>query len=562
MKILDFYVSGQMITWQNPTEIIADSEKYLYCRFNFNSEWSGKEKAYRFIYKNTAYFSLPQDLNGEELVMIPPPVIKSPEFYIACGGYDDSGVFLPTAGVKIKVSENGFGEKDAALPEWNEESAGFTAQVLAAVSEANGITKTNKEIAESCKQMVTENNEQLAESKTMVEEATTLVKKAVNQPLWDIDPDTGLWMRFDMAKDEYVCTQFPSQGEKGEAGERGEKGDKGDVGEKGLKGDKGDTGAAGYTPQRGVDYWTDEDMEAVKGELGEVFQEKLSFDSHPTYESKNPVTSGGVYESLLNKLGYIEGYEDELDTYILGEEIYKIVGSSENEMSTSFVPYFLFVNGESSISGFRINTSQIKFKDGKMYTRRYTKDTTKVMTPEGYIIEKDPGTWSEWSPFVTAEDLLSYQTKTEAEEGYSELTTAINEAKSLANEAYIEAMLKQDALSNSGYIAEDGTVILFDNMEIRLKELPVVDGIPTLILNVYEEYDTFPYNYMCWLSFPACDVTPSVTVVGDISFSGVDCDETGAFTPVAGVNYRLCVRNIGTGGIGGIPKLIGNVARW
>ncbi len=36
----------------------------------------------------------------------------------------------------------------------------------------------------------------------------------------------------------------------------GAKGDKGDTGE---KGDKGDKGADGYTPQRGVDYWTEED---------------------------------------------------------------------------------------------------------------------------------------------------------------------------------------------------------------------------------------------------------------------------------------------------------------
>jgi len=39
----------------------------------------------------------------------------------------------------------------------------------------------------------------------------------------------------------------------------GAKGDKGDTGEKGDKGDKGNTGADGYTPQRGVDYWTEED---------------------------------------------------------------------------------------------------------------------------------------------------------------------------------------------------------------------------------------------------------------------------------------------------------------
>lgn len=47
------------------------------------------------------------------------------------------------------------------------------------------------------------------------------------------------------------------------------KGDKGDTGEQGIqgiqgeKGDKGDKGEDGYTPQKGVDYFTDEDIKAI-----------------------------------------------------------------------------------------------------------------------------------------------------------------------------------------------------------------------------------------------------------------------------------------------------------
>lgn len=39
------------------------------------------------------------------------------------------------------------------------------------------------------------------------------------------------------------------------------KGPKGDTGEQGPK---GDTGATGYTPVRGVDYWTDADIAQIK----------------------------------------------------------------------------------------------------------------------------------------------------------------------------------------------------------------------------------------------------------------------------------------------------------
>lgn len=46
---------------------------------------------------------------------------------------------------------------------------------------------------------------------------------------------------------------------------KGDKGDKGDPGDKGEPGDKGDTGEDGYTPVRGTDYWTAEDIAAIKG---------------------------------------------------------------------------------------------------------------------------------------------------------------------------------------------------------------------------------------------------------------------------------------------------------
>lgn len=51
-----------------------------------------------------------------------------------------------------------------------------------------------------------------------------------------------------------------SQGPQGEPGPQGEQGPKGDTG---PQGQKGNTGPAGYTPQRGVDYWTEEDVESI-----------------------------------------------------------------------------------------------------------------------------------------------------------------------------------------------------------------------------------------------------------------------------------------------------------
>ena len=50
------------------------------------------------------------------------------------------------------------------------------------------------------------------------------------------------------------------KGETGAAGPQGPKGDTGAAGPQGPKGDTGATGADGYTPQRGVDYWTAADQ--------------------------------------------------------------------------------------------------------------------------------------------------------------------------------------------------------------------------------------------------------------------------------------------------------------
>lgn len=57
------------------------------------------------------------------------------------------------------------------------------------------------------------------------------------------------------------------QGDKGDKGDSGEKGDTGPQGEQGLKGDKGDQGDAGYTPQKGVDYYTEDEIAEIAGEI-------------------------------------------------------------------------------------------------------------------------------------------------------------------------------------------------------------------------------------------------------------------------------------------------------
>lgn len=58
----------------------------------------------------------------------------------------------------------------------------------------------------------------------------------------------------------------------------GEKGDKGDIGEQGIQGiqgEKGDKGEAGYTPQKGVDYFTSEEQAAFTAAANAYTDEKV-----------------------------------------------------------------------------------------------------------------------------------------------------------------------------------------------------------------------------------------------------------------------------------------------
>lgn len=68
----------------------------------------------------------------------------------------------------------------------------------------------------------------------------------------------------------------------GNQGSKGEKGDTGAIGPQGIQGEKGDTGAVGpqgetgergsdgYTPQRGIDYWTEADKTEIKAYVDEA----------------------------------------------------------------------------------------------------------------------------------------------------------------------------------------------------------------------------------------------------------------------------------------------------
>lgn len=82
----------------------------------------------------------------------------------------------------------------------------------------------------------------------------------------------GNWYIWDYENQEYIDSGIRAQGPQGERGlqgpqgpqgPQGEQGSQGVQGERGPQGEKGDTGDPGYTPRKGVDYWTPDDKQSI-----------------------------------------------------------------------------------------------------------------------------------------------------------------------------------------------------------------------------------------------------------------------------------------------------------
>lgn len=75
---------------------------------------------------------------------------------------------------------------------------------------------------------------------------------------------------------EWLESLKGADGKDGQNGAKGEKGDKGDTGAQGIQGEQGlqgEKGADGYTPIKGVDYYTDEEKNEIKSLIDEAAEE-------------------------------------------------------------------------------------------------------------------------------------------------------------------------------------------------------------------------------------------------------------------------------------------------
>lgn len=129
-----------------------------------------------------------------------------------------------------------------------------------------------------------------------------------------------------------------AQGEKGDKGDTGAqgpqglKGDKGDPGEQGIQGIqgiqglKGDKGDNGYTPQKGVDYFTEEDIAGLNIPL---------VDQTYTPDSENAQSGKAVAEAIN---GELHKKFELIEKIIVG---YSITTAEPSDWSTNYTDYFI-----------------------------------------------------------------------------------------------------------------------------------------------------------------------------------------------------------------------------
>jgi hypothetical protein len=143
IQILNISINNQDIYWENSFSIVEDSKEYLYCKFNYNSDWDDATKQIRFYNSpEEKYYAID---TSQELIKIPPEVIHGKQFYIAVGGYNDEGLFIPTSALKIPLKPNGFGDIDEGVLETDPSPDTLTGLLMDAAARCQEITILTEE---------------------------------------------------------------------------------------------------------------------------------------------------------------------------------------------------------------------------------------------------------------------------------------------------------------------------------------------------------------------------------------------------------------------------------
>ena len=204
-----FCVHNQVITRTDTNVIVADSRNYLQVTFIFSEEWDGKEKTAIFIHDDKAYHVLLEN----DKCLVPWEVIKPGALSVSVF----AGDLITTNACITSIKDSGY--TDGTKP--SDPTPTIYEQIMKKLDEIQTGTVDPDEIAKAVEKYLQEHPvETLTE-----EDVQRIVSKYVTEHKYEL------------------------------------KGDKGDTGAPGAD---GAAGADGYTPVRGTDYWTADDIAEIQ----------------------------------------------------------------------------------------------------------------------------------------------------------------------------------------------------------------------------------------------------------------------------------------------------------
>lgn len=113
MNILKIRVQGQTAVWENPFEIVSGSQNYLYIKPIYGKDWDGldikflfRDKSGNEVWNSEMNTNVSDGTDG--LIRIPASIISDPFFIIGVLGYGAENKFVPTASLKIDVTDDGY----------------------------------------------------------------------------------------------------------------------------------------------------------------------------------------------------------------------------------------------------------------------------------------------------------------------------------------------------------------------------------------------------------------------------------------------------------------------
>lgn len=213
--------------------IVSDGVKFETVKFTFPESWENYEKIAVFSDNNGVQLNVSLNSEnplcvGDNECYVPHEVLKYPEFYISVFGVNGDSVATTTK-EKVKLLESGYvlGEEPSEpTPSEYQQLINLSAQAV--------------NIAQSVRD----------------------------------DANNGLFKG-----DKGERGETGPQGIPGIQGEKGPQGIQGARGPKGEKGDTGKTGADGYTPIKGLDYYTEDE----KNELVAIILESMPNGDEVSY---------------------------------------------------------------------------------------------------------------------------------------------------------------------------------------------------------------------------------------------------------------------------------------